>query len=51
MKTYEVEVAAGNLTGTVVVTAETLEDAKGEAEEMIKAQPVEAIRAWELDET
>jgi len=51
MKIYHVEIAVGNLTGAVVVKAETPEDAKGEAEELIKAQPVEAIRAWELDET
>lgn len=46
---YQVEVAIGDITGTVFVDADSIEDAKAEAEELVKSQPVEAVRAWEAE--
>lgn len=44
---YRVEVAVGDwLLGSVFVDAETPEDAKGEAEELVKAATVEAVGVW-----
>lgn len=48
---YRVEVAVGDwLTGSVTVEADSAEDAKAEAEELVKAAPVEAVRVWEQED-
>lgn len=44
---YRVEVAVGDwLTGSVFVDADSPEDAKAEAEELVKSAPVEAVGVW-----
>lgn len=47
---YRVEVAVGDyLIGSVVVEADSPEDAKAEAEEVVRNAPIEAVRVWEQE--
>lgn len=45
---YRVEVAVGDwLTGSVSVEADTPDDAKAEAEELVRSAAIEAVKVWE----
>jgi len=46
---YRVQVTVGEVTGSVLVDADSPEDAKAEAEELIKASEVEAVGVWDED--
>jgi len=48
---YRVEVAVGDwLIGSVYVEADSYGDAMEEAEEVVSAATIEAVRAWEAEE-